>query len=50
MNAIQRRHGKHAGLADIQPAILLELPEIEHIIADRNADARRETVLRENTP
>src|SRR6202021_2407485 len=32
-----------AGL-DIQPAILLELPEVEHIVADRNADARRETV------
>ena len=36
---IERGCGEHAELADIEPAILFELPEIEHVIADRDADA-----------
>ena len=41
---VERRRGEHAELADIEPAVLLELPEIEHVIADRDADARGEAV------
>src|SRR6185312_11425000 len=41
---IERGYREHAERADIQPAILLELPEVEHVVADRNADSRGETV------
>ena len=42
---IELRRGEYRGLDDIEPAILRELPEIEHVIADRDADARGEAVL-----
>src|SRR5450631_1798702 len=42
---IQHRRRKHTELADIQPPALFELPEVEHVIADRDADARRQPVL-----
>ena len=43
---IERGAREHAERADIEPGILFELPEIEHVIADRDTDARGETVLR----
>jgi hypothetical protein len=45
---IQRRLREHAGLDDIYPAFLRQRPEIEHITADRNADARRKPLGREH--
>ena len=42
---IELRRRKHPERADIQPAVLFELPEIEDEIPDRNADARGEAVL-----
>ena len=50
MKALSDGAAEHAELADIEPAILLELPEIEHVVADRDADARREAAAAENTP
>jgi hypothetical protein len=38
---IQCRPGKDTEVADIQAAVLFKLPQIEHIIADRDTDARR---------
>ena len=42
---IELRRGEHARFDDIEAAILRELPEIEHVVADRYPDARCETVL-----
>src|SRR5437879_4393648 len=42
---VELRCCKHRGLDDVEPAILRELPEIEHVIADRDTDARGEPVL-----
>ena len=48
---IQHRCRKDAEFADIQPAVLFELPKIEHVIADRDADARgADPSFAENTP
>jgi hypothetical protein len=44
---IQRWDGKCARL-DLQPTILFKFPEIEHIVADGNADPGRETVRGKN--
>ena len=35
---------------DVQPAILLKFPEIEHMVADRNADRVAREPCAENTP
>src|SRR6185369_5966517 len=42
---VELGRGEHRGFDDIEPAILRELPEIKHVIADRDADARGEPVL-----
>ena len=42
---IELCRGEHSRLDDVEPAVLRELPEIEHVIADRDADARGEAVL-----
>src|SRR5207302_10408441 len=42
---VELRRGEHCGLDDIEPAVLRELPEIEHVIADGDTDARGEPVL-----
>src|SRR5262249_35002283 len=41
---VQRGSRKHRRFDNIDPAILCELPKIEHIIADRDADPRRKSV------
>ncbi len=38
---IERGPGEHAERTNIEPRVLLELPEIEHEVPNRNADARR---------
>jgi hypothetical protein len=45
---IERAGRKHRWFADIQPAVLRKLPQIEHVIADRNAEARRQAIGREH--
>ena len=42
MNALSDGSREHADLAKGEAAVLLQLPEIEHEVADRNADARRQ--------
>ena len=44
MNGLSDGAANTPSSTDIEPAILLELPEIEHVIADRDADARGEAV------
>src|SRR5271168_4834132 len=41
---IERWRREHAEIADVEPAVLFKLPEIEHVIADRNARARRQSI------
>src|SRR4029079_9228763 len=41
---VERRSRKHAKRADIEPGVLLELPQIEHIIADRNTNTWGEAI------
>src|SRR5262249_44552527 len=38
---IERRRGEHADLAEGEAPVLLELPEIEHLVADRDSNPRR---------
>ena len=45
MKGLSEGAEKTPSATDIEPAVLLELPEIEHVVADRDADARREAVL-----
>src|ERR1700738_844042 len=42
---VERGRGEHTEFADIEPAILFELPEIEHVIADRSPDARGKAIF-----
>ena len=42
MNGLSVGLREHADLAEGEAAVLLQLPEIEHVVADRDADARRE--------
>jgi hypothetical protein len=37
---VELRRGEDRRLNDIKPTVLRELPEIEHMIADRDPDAR----------
>jgi hypothetical protein len=41
---IERGRREHAERPDIKPAVLFEFPEIEHVIANRDANARGEAV------
>src|SRR6478735_1608754 len=41
---VERRAREYAKRADIEPGVLLQLPEIEHEIADRDADTRGEAI------
>src|SRR5689334_342519 len=40
--SIERALREHADLAKGKAAVLLKLPEIEHVVANRDADARRQ--------
>ena len=42
---IELRRCEHRRFDDVEPAILRELPEIQHVIADRDADPRGEAIL-----
>ena len=42
---VQRRPGEYTGIADIKTTVQLQFAEIEHVVADRNANARREPAL-----
>src|SRR5436190_24178596 len=42
---VEVRRCEHRRFDDVEPAVLRELPEIEHVIADGDTDARGETVL-----
>src|SRR5262249_23147195 len=46
---IERSLREHAEFADLEAAILLECPEIEHVVADRDADTRDEAASGEHT-